>query len=61
MIERDPVFAHRAPEPAPADEPMPEPAHPHHPPIPDPEDEEPVPDHNPSVGGIAPRRHAMRG
>ena len=30
-------------------EPCHAPAHPHHPPIPDPEDEDPVPDHNPSV------------
>lgn len=50
MTERDPIWAHRAPDPQPVDEPLPEPAHPHHPPIPDPEDEEPVPDHNPSIG-----------
>jgi len=43
--------AHRAPDPAPVDDPMPEPfetPHPHHPPVHLPHDEEPVPDHNPS-------------
>lgn len=49
MTERDPIMAHRAPDPQPADEPIPEPAHPHHPPIPDPEEEVPVPDHNPTM------------
>ena len=38
------VIAHRAPDPAPDEEPIPEPH-----PIPD---EEPVPDHNPSGPGL---------
>jgi hypothetical protein len=42
-----PLRAHRAPDPAPVDEPVPEPpAHPHQPhPLPQ---DDPVPDHNPS-------------
>lgn len=51
MLTPEPLIAHRAPDPAPMDDPMPEPAHPHHPPVPDPEDENPpgVPDHNPTI------------
>ncbi|WP_377703080.1 hypothetical protein [Pseudoduganella sp. UC29_71] len=43
------IQAHRAPDPVPVDDPMPEPvpAHPHHPNPPVPQDD-PVPDHNPS-------------
>lgn len=47
-----PIEAHRAPDPVPAEEPSPEPfdnPHPHHPPVRLPEDEDPVPDHNPTV------------
>ena len=55
MLTPEPLIAHRAPQPAPAEDPMPEPAHPHHPPVPDPEDEHPVPDHNPTIGD-RPRR-----
>ena len=43
---------HRAPDPAPIEEPLPEPfdnPHPHHPPVHHPNDEEPVPDHKPSL------------
>ena len=45
------IHAHRAPDPAPVDDPMPEPfetPHPHHQPVHLPRDEEPVPDPNPS-------------
>ncbi len=43
---------HRAPDPAPVEEPMPEPfdnPHPHHPPVHHPNDDDPVPDHKPSL------------
>lgn len=46
-----PVHAHRAPDPAPIEEPAPEPfdnPHPHHPPVHLPHDEEPIPDPKPS-------------
>ena len=46
-----PIHAHRAPDPAPIEEPMPEPfdtPHPHHQPVHLPHDEEPVPDPKPS-------------
>jgi len=46
-----PVRAHRAPDPAPIEEPPPdpfEPSDPHQPPIRTPQHDEPVPDHNPS-------------
>jgi hypothetical protein len=55
MIHTDTVFplhAHRAPDPAPEGEPPSdpfEPAEPHQPPIRTPQNDEPVPDHNPSV------------
>jgi hypothetical protein len=45
------IHAHRAPDPAPIEEPSPEPfpnPHPHHPPVPTPQ-QDPVPDHNPSL------------
>jgi hypothetical protein len=45
------IDAHRAPDPAPIEEPSPEPfpnPHPHHPPIPAPQ-QDPVPDHKPSL------------
>jgi len=45
------IHAHRAPDPAPVDDPMPEPfetPHPHHQPGHLPHDDEPVPDPNPS-------------
>jgi hypothetical protein len=51
-MNRPPIEAHRAPDPAPAEEPAPEPSdlpHPHHPPVHTPQEEEPVPDHNPSI------------
>lgn len=47
-----PLRAHRAPDPAPAEDPMPEPfdtPHPHHQPVHLPQDDEPVPDPRPSV------------
>lgn len=47
-----PLRAHRAPDPAPLDEPPTdpfEPNEPHQPPIRTPQNDEPVPDHNPSV------------
>ena len=49
-----PVEAHRAPDPAPIEEPAPEPfdaPHPHHQPghPHTPQNEDPVPDHKPSV------------
>jgi hypothetical protein len=47
-----PVRLHRAPDPVPADEPLPEPfdaPHPHHAPVQTPQNEDPVPDHNPSL------------
>ena len=48
-----PIEAHRAPDPVPVEEPAPEPfdnPHPHHPPVHPPSgDDEPVPDHNPSI------------
>ena len=47
-----PVRFHRAPDPVPSEEPMPEPfdaPHPHHTPVHTPQNEEPVPDHKPSV------------
>ncbi|UOD32841.1 hypothetical protein INH39_14965 [Massilia violaceinigra] len=43
---------HRAPDPAPVDEPSPEPfdnPHPHHPPTRHPQDDDPVPDPKPST------------
>jgi len=46
-----PVYAHRAPDPAPIEDPAPEPfdtPHPHHQPVHLPHDEEPVPDPKPS-------------
>jgi hypothetical protein len=50
-----PINAHRAPDPVPVEEPAPEPfdnPHPHHPPVHPPSgDDEPVPDHNPSILG----------
>ena len=55
MIQSDTAFplrAHRAPDPAPLEEPLPdpfEPAEPHQPPIRTPQNDEPVPDHNPSI------------
>ena len=45
-----PMHAHRAPDPAPAEEPSQEPfdnPHPHHPPVQLPHDDEPVPDPKP--------------
>lgn len=45
------VHAHRAPDPAPVEEPAPQPfdtPHPHHQPVHLPHDEEPVPDPKPS-------------
>jgi hypothetical protein len=48
-----PLHAHRAPDPAPGEEPIPdpfEPSEPHQPPIRTPQNDEPVPDHNPSIG-----------
>jgi hypothetical protein len=51
-MTRIPIDAHRAPDPAPAEEPPTdpfEPADPHQPPIRTPMNDEPVPDHNPSV------------
>jgi len=42
-----PLRAHRAPDPTPVDEPVPEPPHQPHQPHPVPQDD-PVPDHNPS-------------
>jgi len=51
---RAPLHAHRAPDPAPAEDPMPEPfdtPHPHHQPVHLPGDEEPVPDPKPSLFG----------
>ena len=48
-----PVHAHRAPDPAPSDDPMPTPSeHPHHGPSYMPSDEEPVPDPNPQVRAV---------
>jgi hypothetical protein len=47
-----PLWTHRAPDPAPHDEPPSdpfEPGEPHQPPIRTPQNDEPVPDHNPSV------------
>lgn len=45
-----PFHAHRAPDPAPSDDPMPTPSdHPHHGPSHMPGDEEPVPDPNPQL------------
>jgi hypothetical protein len=47
-----PVRAHRAPDPAPPEDPLPDPnesPHPHHPPVQVPENEDPVPDHNPQI------------
>jgi hypothetical protein len=49
---RRPVHAHRAPDPAPIEEPPPdpfEPADPHQPPIRTPQNDEPPVDPNPSV------------
>jgi hypothetical protein len=46
------IECHRAPDPAPADQPSPEPfdnPHPHHPPVQMPQNDDPVPDHNPRV------------
>ncbi|MES2151791.1 MAG: hypothetical protein V4508_18585 [Pseudomonadota bacterium] len=46
-----PIEAHRAPDPAPVEEPDPEQLpspHPHHPPVHTPQGEEPVPDPHPS-------------
>jgi len=44
------IDAHRAPDPAPVDEPLgdSQPAHPHHHPEPPVPQDEPVPDHKPS-------------
>lgn len=48
ILQSRPIYAHRAPDPAPADQPWPDPApHDPQPQHPVPEDE-PVPDHNPS-------------
>jgi hypothetical protein len=50
-----PFHAHRAPDPAPGEEPIPdpfEPSEPHQPPIRTPQNDEPVPDHNPSIRGF---------
>ena len=50
------IHAHRAPDPAPVEEPHPEPfdnPHPHHPPVHLPHDDDPVPDPKPSVAGAA--------
>ena len=47
-----PYEFHRAPDPAPIEDPLPEPfdnPHPHHPPVNRPNDDEPVPDHKPSL------------
>lgn len=47
-----PYEFHRAPDPAPVEDPLPEPfdnPHPHHPPGHRPNDDDPVPDHNPSL------------
>ncbi len=47
-----PYQFHRAPDPAPIEEPMPEPfdnPHPHHPPVKHPHDDDPVPDPKPSL------------
>jgi hypothetical protein len=51
-MNRLPYQAHRAPDPLPIEEPPPDPfdsPEPHHPPIHTPQNEDPVPDHNPSV------------
>ncbi len=51
------IEAHRAPDPAPIEDPSPEPfpsPHPHHPPVPLPQQDDPVPDHNPSLDRAAP-------
>lgn len=47
-----PVLAHRAPDPAPGEDPIPdpfEPSDPHQPPIRTPQNDEQIPDHNPSI------------
>ena len=47
-----PMHAHRAPDPVPDEEPIPdpfEPSEPHQAPIRTPMNDEPVPDHNPSI------------
>jgi hypothetical protein len=54
MKPAQPIEAHRAPDPVPIEEPVPETfenPHPHHPPVHTPQTEEPVPDPNPSVFG----------
>lgn len=51
LMQRARIDAHRAPDPAPIEEPSPEQLplpHPHHPPIPAPQ-QDPVPDHKPSL------------
>ena len=48
-----PCELHRAPDPVPIEEPLPDPfdsPHPHHPPVHHPNDEDPVPDPKPSAG-----------
>lgn len=50
-MDRAPYEFHRAPDPAPAEEPLPEPfdsPHPHHPPVRLPNHDDPVPDPKPS-------------
>jgi hypothetical protein len=54
VIKPVPVEAHRAPDPVPIEEPVPEPfdiPHPNHPPVQTPQQDDGVPDHNPSVAG----------
>ena len=54
-----PIHAHRAPDPAPPEDPLPDPnelPHPHHPPVQLPENEDPIPDHNPQIHGRIARR-----
>jgi hypothetical protein len=51
MLSAD-IYAHRAPDPVPSEEPPPDPfegTDPHQAPIRTPLNDEPVPDHNPSV------------
>ena len=49
-MNREPILAHRAPDPVPAEDPNPQPFDsPHHPPVPSPHERDPVPDHNPEI------------
>lgn len=59
FIRLDMLRAHRAPDPAPIDEPMPDPQDlPHHAPAHPPRDDEPVPDPNPTTAHM---RATMQG